>query len=148
MQLRTHDAETALKVAAAFQKTENHSAALGVLEEMADRLPDSAVIHAALGRLHYRCGNLTEGSFHLKRSLEIDPDNAETRKYIERIEREAVVEKDSNTYTSVHFSLTCQDTFSDEWAEGLLDLLEEAYMRSAVGSVLSGPALAGSGNAD
>ena len=46
---------------------------------------------------------------------------------LSRIEREAEVENNSQSYTSIHFSLVCHESFSEEWAEELLVLLEEAY---------------------
>ncbi len=135
LKLRPLDVDMVLKVAAAFQKTENPQAAQTALQEMADRVPDNARIHAALGRLLYRCGNLSESFFHLQRSLELNPTDQELQKTLSRLERESSIESNSNTFTSVHFNLTCQDSFSAEWAEDLLDLLEEAY--SAVGDRLS-----------
>lgn len=125
--LRPSDVELILKVAAAFQKTENHSAAIAVLQELADRVSDDARVHASLGRLLYRTGNLTESEFHLQRSVELNPADNSTIKFLSRVEREAEVEKNSNIFSSVHFNLVCYESFSEEWAESLLEQLEEAY---------------------
>lgn len=127
LKLRPLDVDLALKVAAALQKTENPQGAQAVLQEMADRAPDSAIIHAALGRQLYRCGNLTDSSFHLQRSIELNPDDEDLKKTLAKLELETSVAKNSNTFTSIHFNLTCHESFSEDWAESLLSLLEDAY---------------------
>lgn len=127
VKLRPNDHELVLKVAAAFQKTENPGAAIAVLQEFATRVPDNARVHAMLGRLLYRNGELGESQFHLRRSSELSPDDADTRKFLEQLEREAVIEKDLQTFTSVHFSLACPASYPEEWAEDMLEQLEEAF---------------------
>ena len=125
--IRPNDVEIGLKVAAALQKTENTAAAISALQDLAIRVPDDASLHAALGRLHYRCGQLDESAYHLKLSNELHPGDPEVIKSLERLNREASVEGNTSTYTGLHFSLTCPDSFSAKWAEETLNLLEEAY---------------------
>ncbi|PKL44446.1 MAG: hypothetical protein CVV41_07350 [Candidatus Riflebacteria bacterium HGW-Riflebacteria-1] len=125
--IRPNDVEVGLKVAAALQKTENITAAISSLQDLAIRVPDDASLHATLGRLHYRCGQLDESAYHLKLSNELRPGEPEVSKMLERIIRESSVEESTTTYTGLHFSLTCPDSFSAKWAEETLNLLEEAY---------------------
>jgi len=127
LKLRPNDAELILKIAAAYQKTENSGAAIVTLQEFAERQPGNARVHGMLGRMLYRNGELREGEYHLRRSSEINPDDAETLKFLERLERESAVEKDLQHYTSVHFSLACPASYPEEWAESILELLEDAY---------------------
>lgn len=125
--LRPNDPDLIGKIAAAFQKTENPGAAITVLQEFADRVPDNARIHGMLGRLLYRNGEADESSFHLRRSLELDPDSDDVRKTIRQLEREAEIESELQSYSSRHFSLSCPANFSADWADELLELLEDAY---------------------
>ncbi|EKD81763.1 MAG: peptidase M, neutral zinc metallopeptidase, zinc-binding site [uncultured bacterium] len=125
--IRPNDVEIGLKVAAALQKTENVGAAVAALQDLASRVPDNASVHAALGRLLYRCGQLDESAYHLKRSNELQPGNPEVIKSLEQLNREVSVEANTSTYTGLHFSLTCPDSFSQKWAEDTLALLENAY---------------------
>lgn len=127
LKLRPNDAELILKIAAAYQKTENSGAAIATLQEFAERQPGNAKVHGMLGRMLYRNGELREGEYHLRRSSEIDPNDAETLKFLERLERESAVEKDLQHYTSVHFSLACPASYPEEWGENILELLEDAY---------------------
>lgn len=126
IKLRPRDVELALKLSVALQKTENHLAAQTLLEEMLDRVSDDATLHAAMGRLLYRMGNLSESAFHFRRSIDINPDDQDVQKYLTRLERETLVATQAQTYTSVNFTLSCPDVFSEEWAEEMLELLEEA----------------------
>ncbi|MBU1108737.1 MAG: hypothetical protein KKB51_18825 [Candidatus Riflebacteria bacterium] len=125
--IRPNDVEIGLKVAAALQKTENTNAAVATLLELTERVPDNADVHATLGRLLQRCGQLDESSYHLKRAHELNPADPEIAKNLERLSREVSVEASTSTYTSVHFSLTCPDTFTSDWSEEMLRLLEDAY---------------------
>ena len=125
--LRPNDVETGLKVAAALQKTENNGAAILTLQDLASRVDDDAELHAALGRMLYRSGQLDESAYHLKRSLELNPDDKELVSMLERLDRETSVEDGNSTYTGLHFNLTCPDSFSQAWANEVLELLEEAY---------------------
>lgn len=133
--IRPNDPDLALKIAAAFQKTENPGAAIALLQEITERVPDNARLHAMLGRLLYRNGELAESDFHLRRSTEINPSEPDTLKFIEKIEREASIEKDLQTFTSVHFSLSCPASYPEDWAEDMLEQLEEAC--SEVGEKLN-----------
>ncbi len=126
IRLRPNDPEIALKVAAAFQKTENPAAAISTLQEASERLPDNAEIHTMLGRLFYRNGDLHEGEFHLRRSSEINPDNPATQKLLEQLQREASIESEMQTFSSVHFTLSCPESYPEDWAEDLLEELENA----------------------
>jgi len=125
--LRPNDVEVGLKVAAALQKTENTNAAIATLQELADRVPDDASVHATLGRLLYRCGQLEQSSYHLKLGHELNPADPEIVKNLERLNREVSVEASTSSYASIHFNLTCPDTSTPEWAEEILILLENAY---------------------
>jgi len=126
IKLRPLDVDLASKLSVALQKTQNHIAAQTLLEEMLDRVSDDATLHATMGRLLYRGGNLNESAFHFKRSREINPDDSDVQKYLSRLERETLVATQARTYTSINFTLSCPDVFSEEWAEEMLDLLEEA----------------------
>ncbi len=126
MKLRPNDPELALKVAAAFQKTENMTAAISILQETAERVPDNSRIHAMLGRLFYRNGELAESEFHLQRSAEIDPNDPETGRFLEKLHREAAVECEMQTFSSIHFNLSCPASYPEDWAQDLLEQLEEA----------------------
>jgi tetratricopeptide (TPR) repeat protein len=126
--LRPNDVETVLKVAAAFQNSENALAAQTTLEALADRVPDEGRVHETLGRLLYRSGDLSEAEYHLNRAHNLDrAGNEKARALLEQIRRENQVNQHSHSYSSIHFALTCHESFSEEWAEGLLELLEEAY---------------------
>ncbi len=125
--LRPNDVETGLKVAAALQKTENNGAAVLALQDLVSRVGDNAELHATLGRMLYRSGQLDESTYHLKRSLELNPGNNEIIAMLERLARESSLEAGNSTHTGLHFSLTCPDSFSQAWANEILDLLEEAY---------------------
>jgi len=125
--LRPNDVETGLKVAAALQKTENSSAAVQTLQDLASRVSDHAELHATLGRLLYRSGQLDASAYHLKKSHELNPGDAETRAMLDRLARESTIEDGVSTHTGLHFSLTCPDSFGATWANEVLELLEEAH---------------------
>ncbi len=127
IKLRPNDVDTVLKVAAAFQNTENSSAAQTTLEQLADRVPDHAGVHETLGRLLYRSGELGEAEYHLARALALGNDDSRLKTFLEQVRKENQIQHNSNSYTSLHFALTCHESFSEAWAEELLQLLEEAY---------------------
>lgn len=128
MRLRPTDVETLLKVAAAYQNSENSLAAQTTLEQLADMVPDNIAVHETLGRLLYRTGNLGEAEFHIARADSLSGhDNEKIKNFLGQIRKENQVHQHAQSYTSIHFSLTCHESFSEEWAEELLDLLEEAY---------------------
>ncbi len=126
IKLRPNDAELALKVAAAFQKTENLPAAISTLQEAADRVPNNSKIHSMLGRLFYRSGELAESEFHLLRSAEINPGDPETGRFLDKLHREAAVEREMQAFSSIHFNLSCPASYPEDWAQDLLEQLEEA----------------------
>lgn len=128
LRLRPDDTEIGLKVAAAYQKTENPMAAMTTLLELSERNDSSPELFAALARIYYRNGNFRESIYHLGRSLELQPDNSEMLTLQRRIRREEEVKENSQTYTSVNFELVCHNSFSAEWASRLLVLLEQAYV--------------------
>ncbi|GAB4284782.1 MAG: tetratricopeptide repeat protein [Candidatus Rifleibacteriota bacterium] len=127
LKLRPTDVATVLKVAAAFQNTENQAAAQTTLEKLSDKVPDNPRVHETLGRLLYKTGNLDEARFHLARAKALEPENQKLDEFLAQVKKEAEVESTAKNFSSIHFSLTCDESFSDEWAENLLDLLEEAY---------------------
>lgn len=128
LKLRPDDTELGLKVAAAYQKTENPMAAMRTLLELSERNDSSAELFAALAQIYYRSGNFRESIYYLNRSLELNPDNSEMLALKLRINREQEVKENSQTYTSVNFELICHNSFSEKWALKLLDLLENAYV--------------------
>lgn len=126
--LRPNDVDTVLKVAAAYQNSENGLAAQTTLEALADRVVDDSRVHETLGRLLYRNGDLSEAEYHLNRACNLDrTENQKAKSLLEQLRRENQVNQHSRNYSSIHFALTCHESFSEEWAEGLLELLEEAY---------------------
>jgi tetratricopeptide (TPR) repeat protein len=128
IKLRPTDVPTILKVAAAFQNTENSIAAQTTLEQLADKVPDNAEVHATLGRLLYKSGNLAEAEYHLSRANALSNQTTDKLKnFLDQVRKESAIERNSRNHTSIHFSLTCHESFSEEWAEELLELLEEAY---------------------
>lgn len=127
IKLRPTDVATILKVAAAFQNTENAVAAQTTLERLADAVPDDSLVHETLGRLLYKNGNLEEAEFHMGRAAALKPENQKAGDFLTQIKKETEIEKFAKNYSSVHFALTCHESFSEEWAEELLNVLEEAY---------------------
>lgn len=125
--LRPNDVDIGLKLAAALQKTENSSAAIVTLQDLASRVPDNTELHAALGRLLYRAGQFDESIYHLKQAHELNPADHEITDLLEKLKREVSVEEITLNYTGLHFNLTCPDSFSSAWAEEVLSLLEDAY---------------------
>lgn len=125
--LRPNDVEIGLKIAAALQKTENTSNAILMLQDLSSRVGDHAELHATLGRMLYQSGQLDESAYHLRRSHELNPGDLRVTELIERLKRENTTRETTTTYTGLHFNLTCPDSFSTQWAEKTLDLLEEAY---------------------
>ncbi len=136
IRLRPTDVETVLKVAAAFQNSENHEAARITLEQLADSVPENPRVHETLGRLLYHIGELNEAEFHLSRATALSIAPAEKlQRFLNQVKKENQVQQNSASFTSIHFSLTCDESFSEQWAEELLEHLEEAY--EAVGSHLN-----------
>jgi tetratricopeptide (TPR) repeat protein len=126
IRLRPTDVETVLKVAAAFQNSENSLAAQITLEKLADKVPENARIHQTLGKLLYKNGELSQALYHLERSQALAPE-AKTGEFLQQLRKERELEATSKSYTSLNFSLVCDESFSEEWAQELLEHLEEAY---------------------
>lgn len=128
LKLRPNDVETVLKVAAAFQNTENGIAAQSTLEHLADRVPDDSRVHETLGRLLYRNGELREAEYHLNRANNLkNGSDQKLKTFLEQLQKENQIQTQAREYSSIHFALTCHESFSEAWAEELLGLLEEAY---------------------
>lgn len=127
--LRPSDTNTLLKVANAYQKLEIDTAAQTVFEKILDFDSNCVNAHASLGKLFYKIGNLREAKYHLSISQELDPENINTKTILNRVSDEIILAEKSDRYKSVHFALSCPDNFSEEWAEEVLNVLEEAYSR-------------------
>jgi hypothetical protein len=53
--------------------------------------------------------------------------NKAFEKLLAKTQKELSIQENLKNYTSIHFSLNCNDSFSTEWAEELLGIFEEAY---------------------
>ena len=135
IKLRPNDSELVIKAAIAYQKIENSISAISILQEFAERFPNDSKINYTLSRFLYMNGDLTESKYYLNRSLEINPNNEKSIELLNKLNREVSLENNTNTFSGKHFELACPDSFSDEWAEELLEQLENAY--EEIGSKLN-----------
>jgi tetratricopeptide (TPR) repeat protein len=136
LKLRPRDAEITLKVAAAYQNSEKTISAQTTLEKLIDLVPDNPEVNATLGRLLYKNGNIDDAIFYLKRAKDLfKQSRPDVENFLKQLQKENAVIISARHYSSLHFSLTCHESFSEGWAEELLDLLEEAYQ--SIGDRLS-----------
>ncbi len=135
LKLRPNDSDIAIKAATAYQKIENTVAAISTLQEFTERNPGDAKVNATLARLLYLNGNLAESKYYITRSLELAPEDQKNLEFLTKLDKEACVEATTNSFSGKHFELACPDSFSEEWAENLLEQLENAY--EEVGSKLN-----------
>lgn len=127
LKLRPNDSDIAIKAATAYQKIENTIAAISTLQEFTERNPGDAKVNATLAKLLYLNGNLAESKYYITRSLEISPDDKKNQEFLAKLDKETCVEATTNSYSGKHFELACPDSFSEDWAEDLLEQLENAY---------------------
>ncbi len=125
--LRPHDSETLLKLAAALKRVENNLEAQTMLEKILDFAPENPQAHLQLGKILYLNGNIDEAIFHLKMAKESNSSDKSFNKLLAKTQRELSLQENLKNFTSIHFSLSCDDNFSQEWAEDLLNIFEEAY---------------------
>lgn len=135
LKLRPNDSELVIKAATAYQKIENSLSAINTLQEYVERFPDNAKVNYVLSRFLYLNGNLTESKYYLKRSIEIDSKDQKSLEFLKKIEKEVSLEQSTNSLSGKHFELAYPDSFSEEWAEELVEQLENAY--EEVGSKLN-----------
>ena len=135
LKLRPNDSELAIKAATAYQKIENSLSAISTLQEFVERYPDDAKVNYVLSRLLYLNGNLAESKYYLNRSIEINPQDKKSNNFLQKLEKESILEQNTNTFTGKHFELSYPDSFSEDWAEELVEQLENAY--EEIGNKLS-----------
>ena len=133
--LRPKDSDIVIKAATAYQKIENTVEAINTLQDFVQNYPRDLKVNEALAKLLYLNGNLTESKYYIGRCLELEPDNKKNLEFLAKIDKEAIIELNTNSFSGKHFDLVCPDTFSEDWAEKLLDQLENAY--EEVGSKLN-----------
>ena len=117
----------AIKAATAYQKIENSVSAISTLQEFAERFPNDSKVNYTLSKLLYLNGDLVESKYYLSRSLEIDSQDSKSLEFKKKLEREVSLEQNTNTFSGKHFDLAYPDSFSEEWAEELVEQLESAY---------------------
>lgn len=127
LKLRPNDSELVIKAATAYQKMENSLSAINTLQEYVERFPNDAKVNYVLSRLLYLNGNLTESKYYIKRSLEINSQDKKSLEFYKKIDKEVSLEQNTNTLSGKHFELAYPDSFSEEWAEELVEQLENAY---------------------
>ena len=127
LKLRPNDSDLAIKAATAYQKIENSVSAISTLQEFAERFPNDSKVNYTLSKLLYLNGDLVESKYYLSRSLEIDSQDSKSLEFKKKLEREVSLEQNTNTFSGKHFDLAYPDSFSEEWAEELVEQLESAY---------------------
>ena len=127
LKLRPNDSELAIKVATAYQKIENIESAISTLQEFSERFPEDAKINYILARFLYLNGRLKDSRFYLNKSLEIDSNDKKSIDLLKKLDKEVSLEQNTNSFTSKHFELAYPEKFSEEWAEELVEQLENAY---------------------
>lgn len=127
LKLRPNDSELVIKVATAYQKIENSLSAINTLQDFVERFPDNAKVNYILARFLYLNGKLTESKYYLNRSLEIDSKDPKSLDFLKKLDKEAIIEQNNNTFSGKHFELAYPDTYSEDWAEELVEQLENAY---------------------
>lgn len=127
LKLRPNDSDLVIKAATAYQKMENSLSAINTLQEYTERFPNDAKVNYVLSRFLYLNGNLKESRYFLNRSLEIDSKDQKSLDFLKKLDKEVTLEQNTNTLTGKHFELSYPDSFSEEWAEELLEQLENAY---------------------
>ncbi|MBF0500843.1 MAG: tetratricopeptide repeat protein [Candidatus Riflebacteria bacterium] len=132
--LRPKDPQTLLKVANAFSRIEDDESARNLLERILAVEPNHPEALFCLGRLYYQQGNPGEARFYLQRAMEAQPGYASASAMLRRIGREDRVEKEFESESSMHFTLTFAGTVSHDWVRDLLDQFEDAYTK--VGDLL------------
>lgn len=135
LKLRPNDSDIVIKAATAYQKTENLMAAIQTLQGYIERVPNDFNANSILAHLLYQNGNLTDSRYYVNRCLESKPKDEKTLAFLKKLDKEACVEANTNSFSGKHFELVCPESFSDEWAEELLEHLEAAY--EEVGSKLA-----------
>lgn len=135
VKLRPNDSDLIIKAATAYQKIENSGAAISTLQEYVERAPNDSKACSTLARLLYYNGNLTDSRFYMNKSLELEPNDEKNLAFLQKIDKEYSVEATTNSYTGIHFELACPESFSENWAEKLLEQLENAY--EEIGSKLN-----------
>ncbi len=127
IKLRPNDSELIIKAATAYQKIENSSAAINTLQNYAERYPNDSKVNYVLSKLLYLNGNLTESKYYINRSLENNSKDEKSIEFSKKLDKESSLEQTTNSYTGKHFELAYPDSFSEEWAEGINEQLENAY---------------------
>lgn len=127
LKLRPNDRELAIKAATAYQKIENSISAISTLQEYTERFPEDAKVNYVLAKFLYLNGNLSESKYYINRSLEIDSNDPKSLELLNKLNKEVSLEQSTNSISGKHFELAYPDTFSEEWAEELIEQLENAY---------------------
>ena len=133
--LRPNDSDLVIKSATAYQKMENTLSAINILQEFLERYPDDSKVNYSLSRFLYFNGNLTESKYYLNRSLEIDANDAKSLEFKKKLDKEYSLDQSNNSFSGKHFELIYPDSFSEEWAEEMVEQLENAY--DEIGSKLN-----------
>lgn len=127
VKLRPNDSDLIIKAATAYQKIENSFAAIDLLQDYIEANPEDSKVSYVLAKLLYLNGNLTDSRLHIAKSLELNPSDQQSLAFLWKLDKEASIEQATNNFSGKHFELVCPDSFSESWAEELLDELENAY---------------------
>ena len=125
--LRPNDSEILLKLANAQIKLEKNFAAMEILENLAEKFPKNAKYHKSLAKVLYNTGNSQEAIYHLTQATEINPNDKDALLLLKKARMEFSFAQKAQKFESEHFILSCNEKFSVEWGELLLEILENAY---------------------
>lgn len=89
---RPDDAEAGLELARTLLMQSRHAEVRGLLEDLEPRLPDRSELHVMLGAALYHLDK-TKAISHLRRVLELDPDDASTAWMLHKVEAELRAEE-------------------------------------------------------
>ena len=125
------DGEAHYRLGVALHREKRYEEAIGRLEHARRLLPKHAPAHLWLGRCYYALGHFEETIAALEGALRLGPGETEATEFLERVRREARVQKDFVREYSSNFAIDV----SGEVEKGVLSearhALERAYRDAA-----------------
>lgn len=128
VKLLPRDGEAHYRLGVALYQEKSFREAVSRLEHATHLSPDHGPAHLWLGRCYYEMGYLDMAVTAVEESARLDPESAETKEFLERVRREAEVQKDFIRERSSHFSIESSGEVPRDVRDDVRHSLERGYL--------------------
>jgi len=124
--IRTNLYNVMIREAEGVLKNKNEFKAKSLAKDAIDFLPERADAYIFLGNIYYSTNNFKDAESNWKKALQIQPNNKELAKLMEKLKREKRVEEHFKTRRRQHFTIHFDKELGTDYAWEISDILDDA----------------------